>query len=69
MSDELVIAGRAFRSRLIVGTGKYRSFAEIVGDRVVIHAKPLGSDLIAHEVRFGKPPAPAPAAAPVAKPE
>jgi hypothetical protein len=28
-----------------------------VGDRVVIHAKPVGSDLIAHEVRFGKPPA------------
>ncbi len=26
-----------------------------VGDRVVIHAKPVGSDLIAHEVRFGKP--------------
>jgi hypothetical protein len=34
-----------------------------VGDRVVIHAKPVGSDLIAHEVRFGKPPAAAPAAA------
>src|SRR5712692_6525897 len=29
MSDSLVIAGRAFRSRLIVGTGKYRSFAEM----------------------------------------
>jgi thiazole synthase len=29
MVDELVIAGRAFRSRLIVGTGKYRSFAEM----------------------------------------
>jgi len=28
-----------------------------VGDRVVIHAKPVGSDLIAHEVRFGKAPA------------
>jgi hypothetical protein len=26
-----------------------------VGDRVVIHAKPVGNDLIAHEVRFGKP--------------
>src|SRR5437868_7958275 len=26
--DSLVIAGRAFRSRLIVGTGKYRSFQE-----------------------------------------
>jgi Domain of unknown function (DUF5666) len=32
-----------------------------VGDRVVIHAKPVGNDLIAHEVRFGKAPTPAPA--------
>jgi hypothetical protein len=38
-----------------------------VGDRVVIHAKPVGSDLIAHEVRFGKPPASA--AAPAGKSE
>ena len=29
MSDKLVIAGRAFASRLIVGTGKYRSFQEM----------------------------------------
>jgi thiazole synthase len=29
MSDQLVIAGRAFRSRLIVGTGKYRSLQEM----------------------------------------
>src|SRR5271166_4923461 len=29
MADELVIAGRVFRSRLIVGTGKYRSFQEM----------------------------------------
>ena len=28
MTDSLVIAGRAFRSRLIVGTGKYKSFQE-----------------------------------------
>ncbi len=34
-----------------------------VGDRVVIHAKPVGTDLIAHEVRFGKPPATAGAGA------
>jgi len=27
--DQLVIAGRAFHSRLIVGTGKYRSFQEM----------------------------------------
>src|SRR5438105_3299294 len=29
MQDNLVIAGRAFHSRLIVGTGKYRSFQEM----------------------------------------
>lgn len=29
-TDQLVIAGRAFRSRLIVGTGKYRTFEEMV---------------------------------------
>ena len=28
-----------------------------VGDRVVIHAKPIGTDLVAHEIRFGKVPA------------
>src|SRR5262250_1777897 len=29
MSENLVIAGRVFSSRLIVGTGKYRSFPEM----------------------------------------
>ena len=29
MPDQLVIAGRAFDSRLIVGTGKYRGFQEM----------------------------------------
>jgi thiazole synthase len=29
MSDKLTIAGREFASRLIVGTGKYRSFQEM----------------------------------------
>jgi len=29
MSDTLTIAGREFHSRLVVGTGKYRSFAEM----------------------------------------
>ena len=29
MTDQLIIAGRAFKSRLIVGTGKYRSFQEM----------------------------------------
>jgi thiazole synthase len=30
MNDQLVIAGRSFRSRLIVGTGKYRNYQEMV---------------------------------------
>jgi thiazole synthase len=30
MSDQLTIAGRVFRSRLMVGTGKYRSFQEMI---------------------------------------
>jgi len=28
MTDSFIIAGRQFRSRLIVGTGKYKSFQE-----------------------------------------
>src|SRR5215475_13322221 len=28
LSDPLVIAGRAYRSRLLVGTGKYKDFAQ-----------------------------------------
>jgi len=30
MNDQLTIAGRTFRSRLMIGTGKYRSFQEMV---------------------------------------
>jgi len=30
MSEQLTIAGRAFRSRLMIGTGKYRTFPEMV---------------------------------------
>jgi len=30
MADKLVIAGREFGSRLILGTGKYRSIEEMV---------------------------------------
>ncbi len=30
MSDQFSIAGRTFRSRLMIGTGKYRSFQEMV---------------------------------------
>src|SRR5690348_13985901 len=28
LADPLVVAGRAYRSRLLVGTGKYRDFSE-----------------------------------------
>jgi len=46
MADELVIAGRAFRSRLIVGTGKYRSFSEMAS---AIEAS--GADMVTVAVR------------------
>ena len=46
MSDELVIAGKAFRSRLIVGTGKYRSFQEMAR----AHAA-SGADMVTVAVR------------------
>jgi thiazole synthase len=46
MSDELVIAGRGFRSRLIVGTGKYRSFPEMAR----AHAA-SGADMVTVAVR------------------
>jgi Domain of unknown function (DUF5666) len=40
-----------------VKSGAASSLKELkVGDRVVIHAKPVGNDLVAHEVRFGKAP-------------
>src|SRR5579863_5158332 len=46
MSDNLVIAGREFRSRLIVGTGKYRSFQEMAR----CHAA-SGADMVTVAVR------------------
>ncbi len=46
MNDELVIAGRAFNSRLIVGTGKYRSFQEMAR----AHAA-SGADMVTVAVR------------------
>jgi len=46
MSDQLVIAGRAFSSRLIVGTGKYRSFREMAR----AHAA-SGADMVTVAVR------------------
>jgi thiazole synthase len=46
MNDHLVINGRAFRSRLIVGTGKYRSFQEMAR----AHAA-SGADMVTVAVR------------------
>jgi thiazole synthase len=46
MNDSLVIAGRAFRSRLIVGTGKYGSFPEMAR---AIEAS--GADMVTVAVR------------------
>ena len=46
MSDSLVIAGRTFGSRLIVGTGKYRSFHEMAR----AHAA-SGADMVTVAVR------------------
>src|SRR5436853_4098035 len=46
MPDRLVIAGRAFSSRLIVGTGKYRSFQEMAR----AHAA-SGADMVTVAVR------------------
>ena len=46
MSDNLVIAGRKFRSRLIVGTGKYESF-EVMRQAM----ETSGADLVTVAVR------------------
>jgi thiazole synthase len=46
MTDQLIIAGRAFKSRLIVGTGKYRSFQEMAR----AHAA-SGADMVTVAVR------------------
>ena len=46
MEDQFVIAGRVFKSRLIVGTGKYRSFQEMAR----AHAS-SGADMVTVTVR------------------
>src|ERR1700682_92201 len=46
MADNLIIAGREFHSRLIVGTGKYRSFQEMAR----CHAA-SGADMVTVAVR------------------
>src|SRR6186713_1088068 len=66
LADPLVIAGRAYRSRLLVGTGKYRDFgatreaivasgAEIV--TVAIRRTNLGQDPSAPSLLDALPPA------------
>ena len=48
MSDQLLIAGRAFRlNAVIVGTGKYRSFQEMAR----AHTAASGADLVTVAVR------------------
>ena len=44
MSDQLVIAGRSFNSRLMVGTGKFSSNAAMVAsmEQSGIHSPPHG---------------------------
>ena len=46
MPDDLIIAGRAFKSRLIVGTGKYRSFPEMARAHTA-----SGADMVTVAVR------------------
>ena len=46
IADPLVIAGRAYRSRLLVGTGKYRDFAE-TRDAVIAS----GADIVTVAIR------------------
>jgi thiazole synthase len=46
MPDNLIIAGREFRSRLIVGTGKYRSFPEMARCHLA-----SGADMVTVAVR------------------
>src|SRR5262245_60000756 len=46
MADHLVVAGRTFESRLIVGTGKYRSFPEMARAH-----RASGADMVTVAVR------------------
>src|SRR5580692_12577966 len=60
-TDKQVTVVKIAADTSFVKSGAAASLKDLkVGDRVVIHAKPVGTELIAHEVRFGKQ---APAAA------
>ena len=50
MSDELVIAGKKFKSRLIVGTGRYRTMEEMVA---AVEAS--GTEMITVAIRRARP--------------
>jgi hypothetical protein len=63
-ADKQVTVVKLAADTEFVKSGAAASLKDLkVGDRVVIHAKPVGTDLIAHEVRFGKMPAGTQAAA------
>jgi hypothetical protein len=63
-ADKQVTVVKLAADTSFVKSGAPASLKDLkVGDRVVIHAKPVGTDLIAHEVRFGKMPAGTQAAA------
>ena len=46
LDDPLVVAGRAYRSRLLVGTGKYKDFAQT---RLAIDAS--GAEIVTVAIR------------------
>ena len=55
--DKQVTVVKIAADTSFVKSGAAASLKDLkVGDRVVIHAKPVGTELIAHEVRFGKMP-------------
>src|SRR5580698_1050115 len=57
ITDTEVTVEAADKQVTVVKIGAAASLKDLkVGDRVVIHAKPVGTELIAHEVRFGKMP-------------
>ena len=56
-ADKQVTVVKIAADTSFVKSGAAASLKDLkVGDRVVIHAKPIGTDLVAHEIRFGKPP-------------
>src|SRR5947199_7724202 len=54
-ADPLIIAGRAYRSRLIVGTGKYKDFDETRAALVASGAEIVTVALRRVEIKPGEP--------------